>query len=32
MARENNLDIGDRLENLDLAFAEVAEELQGMRT
>ena len=31
MARENNLDIGDRLELLNQSFAKVAEELQGMR-
>ena len=32
MARENNLEVGDRLEMLDQLFAKVAEELQGMRT
>ena len=31
MARENNLDIGGRLELLNQSFAKVAEELQGMR-
>jgi HPt (histidine-containing phosphotransfer) domain-containing protein len=31
MARENNLDVGDRLEMLDQSFAKMAEELQGMR-
>jgi HPt (histidine-containing phosphotransfer) domain-containing protein len=32
MARENNLDVGNRLEKLDQSFAKVAEKLQGMRT
>jgi hypothetical protein len=32
MARDNNLDIGDKLEVLNDAFAAVAEELKGMRT
>lgn len=31
MARENNLNVGDRLELLNLSFAKVAEALQGMR-
>ena len=31
MARENNLEVGDRLELLNLSFAKVAEELGGMR-
>ena len=31
MARENNLNIGDRLENLNRAFLIAAEELKGMR-
>jgi len=31
MARENNLDIGNRLEVLKEAFGKVAEELRGMR-
>jgi histidine phosphotransfer protein HptB len=31
MARENNLDIGDRLEKLNLEFSEVAAELKEMR-
>jgi HPt (histidine-containing phosphotransfer) domain-containing protein len=31
MARENNLDVGNRLEMLDQSFAKMAEELQGMR-
>jgi HPt (histidine-containing phosphotransfer) domain-containing protein len=31
MARENNLNVGDRLELLNQSFAKVAEELQGMR-
>ena len=32
MGRENNLDIGNRLEVLNEAFGKVAEELKGMRT
>ena len=32
MARDNNLDIGNRLEVLKEAFAKIAEELRGMRT
>lgn len=32
MARENNLEIGDRLEVLKEAYERVAEELKGMRT
>jgi HPt (histidine-containing phosphotransfer) domain-containing protein len=32
MGRENNLDIGNRLEVLKEAFAEAAGELQGMRS
>ena len=32
MAKENNLDVGDRLETITAAFDQVAEELQGMRT
>jgi len=31
MARENNLDIGNRLEVLKEAFGKVAEELKGLR-
>ena len=31
MARENNLNIEDRLENLNKAFSVAAEELKGMR-
>ena len=31
MARENNLNVGDRLENLNKAFSVAAEELKGMR-
>jgi len=31
MARNNNLDVGDRLEKLNLAFSEAAEDLKGMR-
>ena len=31
MARENNLDVGTRLESLKEAFDKVAEELKGMR-
>jgi HPt (histidine-containing phosphotransfer) domain-containing protein len=31
MARENNLEVGDRLENLNREFVAVAEELKGMR-
>ena len=32
MAKENNLEIGNRLEILNEAFGKVAEELKGMRT
>lgn len=32
MARENNLEIGNRLETLQEAFGKVAEELKEMRT
>jgi HPt (histidine-containing phosphotransfer) domain-containing protein len=32
MARENNLDVGTRLDILNEAFGKVAEELRGMRT
>jgi HPt (histidine-containing phosphotransfer) domain-containing protein len=32
MAKENNLNVGDRLAMLKDTFAAVAEELQGMRT
>ena len=32
MAKENNLDIGNRLEVLNEAYAKVAEELEGMRS
>lgn len=32
MARENNLDVGNRLEVLQEAYEKVAEELKGMRT
>jgi hypothetical protein len=32
MGRENNLDVGDRLEVLQEAFERTAEELEGMRT
>lgn len=32
MARENNLEIGNRLEVLKEAYEKVAEELEGMRT
>lgn len=32
MARENNLEIGNRLEDLKEAFGKVAEELKEMRT
>ena len=32
MAKESNLDIGNRLEVLKEAFGKVAEELRGMRT
>jgi len=32
MARENNLEVGDRLEILNEAFGKAAEELKGMRT
>lgn len=32
MARENNLEIGNRLEVLEEAYEKVAEELKGMRT
>jgi hypothetical protein len=31
MAKENNLDIGNRLEVLKEAFGKVAKELRGMR-
>ena len=31
MGKENNLDIGNRLEGLNEAFGKVAEELKGMR-
>ena len=31
MARENNLVVGNRLENLELAFSTAAAELKGMR-
>lgn len=31
MAKENNLDIGNRFETLEAALAVVAEELQGLR-
>jgi histidine phosphotransfer protein HptB len=31
MARDNNLDVGDRLEKLNQAFAIAAAELKGMR-
>ena len=31
MAKENNLDVGTRLESLKEAFGNVAEELKGMR-
>lgn len=31
MAKENNLDIGNRFETLETALAVVAEELQGLR-
>jgi HPt (histidine-containing phosphotransfer) domain-containing protein len=31
MAKENNLEIGDRLEILNEAFRRVADELKGMR-
>lgn len=31
MARENNLDVGDRLENLNKVFIEAAAELRGMQ-
>jgi HPt (histidine-containing phosphotransfer) domain-containing protein len=31
MARENNLDIGNRLETLEKSFEKVAEELRGLR-
>ena len=32
MARENNLEVGNRLQHLKAAFQTVAEELEGMRT
>ena len=32
MAKENNLDVGNRLEVLEEAYEKVAEELKGMRT
>ena len=32
MAKENNLDIGNRLEAMKEAYAKAAEELRGMRT
>jgi HPt (histidine-containing phosphotransfer) domain-containing protein len=32
MAKENNLEVGNRLEILKEAFGKVAEELKGMRT
>lgn len=32
MAKENNLEIGNRLEVLNEAYGKVAEELKGMRT
>ncbi|HEX9388330.1 MAG TPA: Hpt domain-containing protein [Anaerolineales bacterium] len=32
MAKENNLEVGNRLEVLKEAFGKVAEELKGMRT
>ena len=31
MARENNLEVGNRLQHLNAAFQTVAEELEGMR-
>ena len=31
MAKENNLDVGNRLESLQEAYSKVAEELKGMR-
>jgi histidine phosphotransfer protein HptB len=31
MAKENNLDVGNRLEVLNAAYGKVAEELKGMR-
>lgn len=31
MARENNLNVGDKLENLNRAFSVAADELKGMR-
>jgi HPt (histidine-containing phosphotransfer) domain-containing protein len=31
MARENNLNVGNRLENLNHAFSAAAQELKGMR-
>jgi histidine phosphotransfer protein HptB len=31
MARENNLDVGNRLETLEKSFEKVAEELRGLR-
>jgi len=32
MGKENNLDVGNRLEALNAVFEEAAEELKGMRT
>jgi hypothetical protein len=32
MARENNIDVGNRLDILNEAFIVAAEELKGMRT
>lgn len=32
MAKDNNLDIGNRLEDLNEAYGKVAEELRGLRT
>jgi hypothetical protein len=32
MARENDLDVGNRLEVLKEAYEKVAEEMKGMRT
>jgi len=32
MAKENNLEIGNRLDILNEAYKKVAEELKGMRT
>jgi HPt (histidine-containing phosphotransfer) domain-containing protein len=31
MGRENNLDLGNRLERLEMAFEKVADELRGLR-